>query len=193
MMEIFDFSIFPVLETERLRLRQITHEDAPAILALYSNPAVIAYLDINPPIDTTARAIETIDWMNSWYQQGQAVRWAITRKGEDRLLGTVGFHFWERQHRRCDIGYDLLEHEWGKGYATEAAQAVVRWCFLNLNLHRVQADLTEGNLGSEGVLLKIGFKFEGVWRENTFEHGRFVNLRQFGLLRREYLGEEENN
>jgi RimJ/RimL family protein N-acetyltransferase len=37
------------------------------------------------------------------------------------------------------------------------------------------------------VLEKVGFTLEGIWRENTFEHGQFVSLKQYGLLRREYF------
>ncbi|MCA9904967.1 MAG: GNAT family N-acetyltransferase, partial [Anaerolineae bacterium] len=72
---------------------------------------------------------------------------------------------------------------------TEATHAVVRWCFDNLDLHRVQADCTAGNIASERVLEKVGFTYEGTWRESVFEHGRFVDIKQYGLLRREYVGE----
>lgn len=183
---IFDFSYFPVLETERLYLRQLTHADANAIIGIFGHPEVLRYLD-DEPVVTTEAAIALIDWMNGHFEKQEAVRWGITLKGQDAVIGTCGFHFWRKDYRRTDIGYDLQPAYWGQGYVTEATHCLVRWCFENLNLHRVQADCTAGNLGSERVLEKVGFTLEGLWRESCFEHERFVDIKQYGLLRREYL------
>ena len=190
MTPVFDFSHFPVLETERLRLRRMTHDDAQALIDLYGDPEVMRYLILDPPCDNIPAAIHMIDWMNGHFEQQNAMRWGITLKGQgDSVVGTCGFHFWSREHRRTDIGYDLQTAYWGRGYITEATHALVRWCFDHLDLHRVQADCTSGNTGSERVVEKVGFTMEGIWRENTFEHGQFVDLKQYGLLRREYLAE----
>lgn len=183
---MFDFSYFPTLETERLRLREITDADAPAFADIFKDPEVLRYIIMDPLANDVDGALWWINWMRGHFEQQNAVRWGIAEKGSDTLIGTCGFHYWSREHRRCDIGYDLHRAYWGKGYVTEAARAVVRWCFENLSLHRIQADCTDGNHGSERVLEKLGFTYEGLWRENTFEHGQFVSLRQYGLLRREY-------
>lgn len=190
MSDVFDFSVFPVLTTAHFRLRELTEDDADAMVDLFGNPEVVRYLIVEPPCDNRERALEMIRWMKGFYDSHEAIRWAITFHDDDTLIGTCGFHFWSREHRRCDIGYDLNPKYWGRGYMTEIAHAIVRWCFENLNLHRIQADCTAGNIGSERVLEKVGFRHEGTWRENTFEHGRFVDLKQYGLLRREYLPDE---
>lgn len=187
---VFDFSVFPILETDRCILRQLTHDDADALITLYSDPRVDEFLDVDPPCSNQEQAISMIDWLNGHFTNQAAVRWAITfKENPAQLIGTIGFHYYNSKDRRTDIGYDLMPQYWGKGIITEVAHKVVRWCFENLDLHRVQADCTDGNIGSEKVLLKLGFKVEGLWRENCFEHGRFVSLKQFGLLRREYLTE----
>jgi [ribosomal protein S5]-alanine N-acetyltransferase len=186
---LFDFATFPTLETKRLHLRQITRADAQAFIALYSDPEVLRYIIVEPPCTTVEQALEMISWMNGHFESRNAVRWGITeRDGDDTLIGTCGFHYYAPEHRRVDVGYDLQKAYWGKGYVTEAAGAVVRWCFENLNLHRIQADCTAGNIGSERVLEKLGFTYEGLWRERDFENGHFVDIKQFGLLRREYKG-----
>lgn len=187
MTTVYDFSYFPLLETERLRLRQITRADAPAIIRLFGDPDVLTYLDLDPPVTTTEQAVGMIDWLGEMFDQKNGVRWAITLQTDDTLMGTIGFHRWNRDNRHAEIGYDLIRDHWRQGYVTEAAQALVRWCFLNLDLHRIEADCTAGNLGSEAVLRKLGFTYEGTWRERCFEHGRFVDIKQFSLLRREYL------
>lgn len=186
MNKVFDFNTFPILTTERLRLRQLTHDDADAIMALYSDPEVVRYITVDQPFATREEAVTMIDWLNAFFDKHDGVRWAITLPGEDVLIGTCGFHYWSRENRRTDIGYDLRTPYWGRGYMTEVGRALVTWCFENLNLHRVQADCTDGNMGSQRVLEKLGFTFEGLWRESCLEHGQFVSLRQYGLLRREW-------
>jgi RimJ/RimL family protein N-acetyltransferase len=186
MSSVFDFTTFPVLTTERLRLRQLTHADADAVMAMGSSPEVLRYLN-DPPVDTRDKAIEMIDWLNRLYQKHDAVQWGITLRGDDHLIGQCGCYGWDRANRRVDIGYHLMPSHWGKGYATEAARAAIGWCFDNLDVHRIQADCTDGNIASERVMLKCGFKYEGTWRESCWEHGRFVDIKQFGLLRREFM------
>lgn len=185
MSPVFDFSTFPILITDRLRLRQITHADAEGMMAIFGDPAVLRFLN-NPPVDTPEKAIGMIDWLAGNYQQREGIDWGITLHGDDRLIGMCGAYQWDRANRRIDIGYHIAPAHWGRGYATEAARAIIDWCFQNLDLHRIQADCTDGNLASERVLLKCGFTVEGIWRESCWEHGRFVSIRQFGLLRNEF-------
>ena len=68
----------------------------------------------------------------------------------------------------------------------EAVQRIVRFCFEDLDMHRLGADVTEGNAASAGLLLKVGFQREGAFREKDYLGGRFRDLWLFGLLRSEY-------
>jgi len=180
-----DSAGFPTLTTERLHLRQITQGDAEAIKAIFGSPDVLRFLN-QPPVDTLAKAIDLIDWLNGCYRDRQEPQWGIMLRGEDRLVGTCGAYRWERADRHVDIGFHILPALWRKGYATEAARAIIGWCFEHLDVHRIQADCTAGNIASERTLLKCGFKLEGIWRESCWEHNRFVDIKQFGLLRQEY-------
>ena len=182
---VYDFSEFPVLETSRLRLRQLRHEDAPALSELFSSPDVLRFL-AQPPLDTHDKAIGLIDWFNGAFDKHEGIQWAFTLQGEDKLIGTCGLYDWEREHHYLDIGYHLLPAYWGKGYTTEACKAMIAWSFGHMDLHRIQADCTDGNIASERVLTKCGFKLEGIWRQKYWEHGRFVDNKQFGLLRPEF-------
>jgi Acetyltransferases, including N-acetylases of ribosomal proteins len=185
--KVFDFSTFPVLETARLRLRQLTDTDADAVIAIFSSPEVLRYMDADP-VDTREGAERFIRWTRDYYTQQGGIRWGLTlRDGDDTVIGTCGFHYWNRASRRADIGYDLHPAYWRQGYMSEAVRMLLGWCFDNLNLHRIQADCTSGNIASERLLEKMGFTLEGIWREHTFEHGRFVDIKQYGLLRREFL------
>lgn len=185
MTTLFDFTQFPVLTTERLRLRALKLDDAPVMVALFSDPRMMKYLN-DPPTETVEQAVILIDWLNSMFTDRSAIPWGITLHGDDTLIGTCEVYSWDRANRHVDIGYNLLPAYWGQGIVTEAVHAMLRWSFEHLDVHRVQADCTDGNIGSERVLLKCGFRIEGIWRESTWEHERFVDIKQFGLLRREY-------
>ena len=188
MKAIFDFSSLPTIDTERLHLRQIRHEDADAMMAIYSGEEMMRFL-AQPPTDTREKAIGLIDWFADNFQNQIGIDWGITLKDETELIGMGGAYGWNRTDRKIDLGYHILTPYWGKGYATEAARAIIGWCFENLDLHRIQADCTDGNIASEKVMLKCGFKVEGIWRESCWEHGRFVDIKQMGLLRREFDGQ----
>ena len=69
---------------------------------------------------------------------------------------------------------------------SEALGAVLRFCFDRLGAHRIEADVTEGNVASAALLKKLGFTLEGVWRERVFWRGRFQSMWQFGILAPEY-------
>jgi [ribosomal protein S5]-alanine N-acetyltransferase len=185
MADLFDFSYFPDITTERLALRRLTHDDADAIVAIFGSPDVLRFLN-QSPTDTHDKALDLINWFEENFQQHRGVQWGIAGRGSNHVIGTCGFYGWDRENRRVDIGYHIAPSEWGKGYATEAACAMITWCFDHLNVHRIQADCTAGNDASERVMIKCGFTLEGVWRESCWEHERFVNIKQYGLLRHEH-------
>lgn len=185
MSAVFDFSTFPILTTERLRLREITNDDTEGLIELFSSEESMRFLNF-PPVTNQEEARATVERFAGEYERQEAINWGITLQGDDRLIGNVGTDKWEKSDRRIDVGWTIVPALWGLGYATEAARAMIGWLFVNLDLHRISADCTDGNIASERVMLKCGFTYEGTWREACWEHGRFVDIKQFGLLRREF-------
>jgi ribosomal-protein-alanine N-acetyltransferase len=92
--------------------------------------------------------------------------------------------------RNATIGYDLKRAHWGKGIATEAVREAIRAAFAGLlacgPLHRIQADTIPGNLASERLLLKLGFKEEGTRRECAYLKGEYHDMKCFGLIRPDF-------
>jgi ribosomal-protein-alanine N-acetyltransferase len=68
----------------------------------------------------------------------------------------------------------------------EAVAVAVRFGFLRLRLHRIEANVTAGNAASAGLLKRLGFTLEGTWRDKVYARGQFHDLWQFGLLENEY-------
>ena len=176
----------PPLESERLVLRHITPADHADWLAVWHSPGVLDYLiDFDGrPQSEVAEAI--IKWARRIVRERSGIRWAITLKPETRMIGSCGFHLYAARHRRAEIGYELHSDFWRRGIMTEATEAVLRFCFEQLDLHRVEADVVEGNVASAALLKKVGFTLEGNWRDRVFKRGAFQSLWQFGLLAPEY-------
>ena len=75
---------------------------------------------------------------------------------------------------------------WGKGYAVEALTRVLRFAFIDLNVHRVEAKYIVGNERSLRVMKKCGMKFEGIRRESMFIKGNYRDIRQLSRYSARY-------
>ena len=176
------FETFPQLETERLILREITFDDAPDVFRIYTDPAVMRYWGSGPmqSIEEARRKIEAI---GAAFRAREGIRWGITSKGDDRLIGSCGHWRLMKQHFRSEIGYELAPEHWGQGLMTEAIGAIVRFGFERMGLHSIEAQIDPDNLASRKVLEKLGFVQEGYFRENYCLDGQFTDTAVFSLLR----------
>ncbi len=181
---------FPVLETERLVLRELRESDADAVFQIFGDDAVTRYYDLATFTDV-AQARQLLARMNARNASGDALRWGIALRENDALIGTGGFNSFVRGWFRAGIGYDLAQAYWNKGYMTEALSAMVRYGFEKLEsagmpLNRIEALVAPGNDASVRVLTKIGFRREGILREYGFWKNRYWDLEMFALLKQEW-------
>ena len=109
-------------------------------------------------------------------------------KGEDRVIGSCGFYHFDAGFHRAETGYELHRAFWGQGMMTEAMSAILTFGFTELGLHRVEAIIDIANERSKGLLLKLGFTYEGNLRQRYFFRDRFEDEHYFGLLKDEWLG-----
>jgi len=183
---------FPCLETERLILRQITARDTSAVFRLFSNPKVARYLDF-PILKTMDEAREIVDWCDAIWREGSGMRWGITKKGNEALIGTCGFHNWAHRDFRADIGYDLLPEYWGQGLMREALSRMIRYGFDALALHRLQGMVHPSNARSRGLLKRLGFTREGTLHEWRFYRGQFWDEICYSLLGEAWHSKESSS
>lgn len=177
-------SEFPILETERLILREPVQSDAADIYVFRSDPLVQRYN--SKPMENVSEARELIEQLRAIYLRQDGISWGVTLKGQKTVIGLFGFGNWS-VHNRAMLGYDLAHEHWGKGIGTEAAQVIIRFGFEKMELNRIDADTIEDNHESRRLLEKLGFTCEGIRREYSLEddgkyHGSTIN----GLLRSEY-------
>lgn len=173
------------LTTERLALRWLTLDDAPAQFALFSDPAVTRYWS-SPAWTDIAHARAFIEKTQTDYGSGNGARFAITLRASDELIGNITLYDFFDQNRRCDIGYALLPAHWGKGYLAEAMAATLAYAFGELNLNRIEADIDPRNDASAKTLERMGFQKEGYMRERWIVNGEICDTAFYGLLKREW-------
>src|SRR5262245_64818279 len=108
------FTHFPSLTTSRLALRHIRPDDAEAFFAAYSDDEVMHYHGHEPhhSLEESAAAIQQIE---AGYEARAAIRWGITLKGDDALIGSSGLHHFGPGFQRAEIGYELQRAYWGEG------------------------------------------------------------------------------
>jgi RimJ/RimL family protein N-acetyltransferase len=179
------FTPFPVLQTRRLTLRQLRLEDSGDLFGIFSDPETMQWWS-GPPhasVDETGLMIErSLELL----ARGDGIEWAVTRTGDDRLIGKVCHHRWLRTHRRSEIGYVIDRREWRQGIATEAVRAILGFGFEHMSLHSVEAQLDPGNVGSAGLLEQLEFVREGLLRDSFFNGSRFCDTSIYSLLARSW-------
>jgi RimJ/RimL family protein N-acetyltransferase len=175
-----------LLVTERLVLRELRRDDAPAIAARAGDRRVARFLLQVPSPYPVGLAARWIEGRVAWWTAGRGATLAIARReAPDALLGTASLHRYARD-RRAELGYWLGVDAWGQGYATEATRAMVAWGFRALDLHRVYAHVLGGNDASCRVLDKLGFAREGVRRQHVRKGRVMIDLILYGALRDEW-------
>ena len=176
---------FPQLRTSRLLLRQVVRADAAALFAIHSDADWMRWYGVDPVV-TLDQAEQLADLFASWAKDGTGYRWALERREDRKLIGTCGLFRWNKSWRNCVIGYEIRRDCQRQGYMREALQAVLDYGFNNMVLHRIQAETHPDNAASIALATGLGFRFEGVHREQAYWNHRFHDLHCYALLEPEW-------
>jgi RimJ/RimL family protein N-acetyltransferase len=170
------------LDTERLHLRPLQLSDAEGLFAMLSDEESMKYW-CAPPVNDVKDALKVLHEDLESDQQGKSLCWAVTLKGQDQMIGKcILFQFSQANHR-AEIGFILNREYWRQGLMRQALEAVVDFAFNTLELHRIEADVDPLNDGSLGVLEKLGFEREGLFRERWFLYGEWADSVMLGLIK----------
>ena len=115
--------------------------------------------------------------------EGQLYAYGIFLKATDKLIGDISLTQIARGDlQSCYTGFTLDKEYNGKGYTTEALQLVVDFAFRELKLHRIEAGAMPDNIASIRVLEKVGFKKEGIAKENLKINGKWTDHQILGII-----------
>ena len=173
----------PILETQRLVLRGWKKKDAADLYAYAKSPNVGPHAGWKPHADIReSRMIIT-----QMFQQNMT--WAITIRGEDIPIGSIGFEpdAYRPHINSREMGYSMNEDYWGQGIMTEAARRLLKYGFEELGLASVMIRTGEANKRSQRVIEKCGFHYEGNLRQcYRMYNGEIRDSRVYSMLREEY-------
>ena len=176
---------FPIIETKRLWLRQATQEDIEAVFAVFCDPKVTQFHDLNTfaHLDEASKIIER---RAKGFESGRGIRWAIVAEQNNRLIGSCGFT-WHREANAAEIGYELKSQFWRQGIMSEALSAILQYGFSSRELQFVVAEVMLENVASKRLLEKLGFQSQGILRKHGFWKGKHHDLEQFKLIKTEFI------
>lgn len=178
-----NFSPFPTLLSDRLRLRRITADDVYEVFALRSDPETMKYIP-RPLAKTKLDAMDHITMVNKGVADNNSINWAITLKEDNKLIGMICLIRMQPENYRTEIGYILHPAFHGMGIMHEAVGTLINYAFNILGFHSLEAVIDPENKASEQVLLKHNFVKEAHYIENTWYDGKFLDAVVYSLVNR---------
>jgi RimJ/RimL family protein N-acetyltransferase/uncharacterized glyoxalase superfamily protein PhnB len=166
------------LTTERLVLRPLALEDAPALHSIYSHPDAMRHWH-TPPHERVDETREMVS--EELRRDGQ--QWTIWHRADDRAIGVTGYL---GNPGVPGFGYILHPDYWGRGYMTEAAGAALEYGFIRMGLDRVELWITEDNLASQRLAQRLGFTYRGRFRVRYHHNAASHENRVYGLTVEEW-------
>ena len=144
-----------ILETERLILRTWNYEDADRLFEICRDADVMLHIGDGKPYETVEKAKEFLNWAVLYQKENGFCRWAVVEKSSGKIVGSCGFA--RRKMEEIELGYLFARDFWGKGFATEAGKACVKYFFERIGSEIMIALTDVDHEKSQNVLKKIGF------------------------------------
>ncbi|MGL5836683.1 MAG: GNAT family N-acetyltransferase [Waterburya sp.] len=176
--------MFPNLETEKLWLRQTIQEDTEAVFAVFSEPNVTQFHNLDT-FTHLEEAVRVIEGRAKGFKSERGIRWGIALKPNNYLIGSCGLT-WNKEANAAEIGYELASQFWRQGIMSEALKAILQYGFGNREVQFVIAHIMLENIASRRLLEKLGFQSQGILQEHGFWKGKHHDLEQFMLLKSQF-------
>jgi len=166
-----------VLMGEKVDLVAAERAYVPYFVKWINDPEVTQWLMVDPPL---SEAMEN-DWVDGIRREGRMVFTILTKDG--RPIGNTGIEQVSWKYRRATIGIMIGEKDcWGKGYGSDAIITVLRYCFEELGMRRVDLITDSENYRAQKAYKKCGFQVEGVMRQSRTKNGRTVDDLMMSIL-----------
>ena len=171
----FDFTPFPLLETDRLTLRELSLDDAKAIFGLRTNKEVTEFID-RKTLNNLSESRAFIDLISNLTSNNKGIFWVLESKSNHQLIGTVGLRNFEDEENYSEISYELDPSYHQKGYMSEAFKAILKFGFENLELKTIEAFSHQNNTASIALLERQRFVLDPKRRDEGFENNRSYRI-----------------
>lgn len=173
-------SRFPVLESERVVLRQFVASDLEVVFKGLSHPDIIKYYGIS--YDSLEATKEQMNWFSDLENNETGIWWAVCSKVDGKFLGAGGLNDLSVENKKAEIGFWLLPENWGKGYMTETMPLILNHAFNTIGLHRIEGFVETKNINCKKALAKLKFNLEGTMRDCEIKNKAFISLDIYSKL-----------
>ncbi|WP_199837578.1 GNAT family N-acetyltransferase [Streptomyces caniscabiei] len=172
---------------DQVVLREFSLEDVDDVLAIIGDDTVTTWLSFDSR--NRDQAVAMVEGTLERAQQEPRTEFylGVARHDDDRVIGFARIGLSGAQAGK--LGYAIAAKEWGRGYATHAAHALVTYAFKELQLHRITAAIGPDNAASIAVVQQLGFAREGVLRDHVFTNGAWRDSVLFSVLAPEWRHE----
>lgn len=179
------------IETERLLLRKFSFSDSSDMLRYWAADERVQHSYCEPVYSTEEEVGKLLDKYISSYDSNDYYRWAVIEKESGCCIGQIAFFLVDCKNHFAEIEYCIGTDFQNRGYASEAAKAVIAFGFEKAELHKIQICHRSNNLPSKRVIEKCGFTYEGTLRDYFFIDGKYFDRLYYSILRDEYNNREE--
>ena len=181
------FLKFPELDLdENYYLREMRLSDAAWYMQYYNKPEISRFVPENMIPKDIAHAKSEMQDVIDAFKYKHTIYWGIARKDSDELIGGVGFHDWNKYHMRVEVAYDLEPDYWRRGIMMKAVRNIFNFAFCNMGIIRITATTIQENTASNNLLLKFGFKYEGLLKKYKYFHGKMYDIMIFSYTMDDY-------
>lgn len=174
--------VTPILESERIILRPLRVDDANHIFQKWtSDPEVARFMiwDLHQSVE------DTIEWLKIEVENEKSIHhfgWGFIMKGTGELFGSGGINF--QQDKDCyELGYNIMKKYWGQGLTTEASKKILDFAEDILEQKKFFCRHAVGNIGSQRVIEKLGFKYHGGSEYSSFSGEKHFKSKDYYLYR----------
>ncbi|MPW24220.1 GNAT family N-acetyltransferase [Alkalibaculum sp. M08DMB] len=180
------------IETDRLILRPLGTQDFEAFYSYSSVSENMTYMIFGPYTPESARGF--LEICEKWWkdQPPKIYEFAVMLKESDKMIGNCGLYLDGESRNTGMLGWCTHRDYWNHGYATEFVEALLKFGFEELKLHRIHAECNADNIASARVMEHVGMRREGHFIKNRFDRvgdqKMWYSEFFYGILRDEYLG-----
>ncbi len=169
-----------ILYDDIITLRAIEEDDASVLQSMINDPEIeSSVVGFSYPVSMA----EQKKWI-SCIKDDKNIRYAID--DGSGIIGVAIISAVDFKNRVANLNIKLLKTVRGKGYAKRAVSLILRYCFYELNLNCVTANVLANNTPSNNLWLNLGFNIDGVLRQRVYKNGQYIDLLAYSLLRDEY-------
>ncbi|MBE6880645.1 MAG: GNAT family N-acetyltransferase [Ruminococcaceae bacterium] len=162
-----------IIETKRMILKPLTINDAKDVFEWTGDPIVNRYM----PYPLHKNVHQTEEWISTL---GDKNEFAFSLKDTGKVIGS-GSITYRTEYKAYELGYNLNRKFWGKGYATEAAKAMIQWAYQILSAHDFFARHANANKASGNVITKCGFQFDKYGQYSRYDGSEMFEASYYTL------------